>query len=117
LIDNFIHPPESFSPKINRSLVTRRVRNLGAILHLSLVRRDNERARRAFSVLLRCEKHGVNMRTLWELGLEILLRSSRTSKQRAEEFLARVRLTSSDIGHHPTAEKQVITFITASYVR
>lgn len=106
-----------FSRKINRSLVTQRVQNLSTILHLSLLRRDNERALRAFSVLLRCEKHGVNMRTLWELGLEILLRSSGASKIKAEEFLARVRLTSSDIGHHPTTEKQVAIFISASYSR
>ena len=45
---------------------------------------------------------------LWELGMEILLRSSRVSKIKAEEFLGRVRLTSSDIGHHPTTEKQVL---------
>jgi RNA polymerase I specific initiation factor len=116
-MNNSIHLSGPFSPKVNRSLVTRRVQNLGAILHLSLLRRDKERAQKAFSILLRCEKHGVNMRTLWELGLEILLRSSGASKLKAEEFLARVRLTSSDIGHHPTTEKQVTIFIAFSYPR
>ena len=105
--------PENFAPKVSRSLITRRIKNLTVILHLSLLRRDIERAQRAFSILLRCERHGVNLRTLWELGLEVLLRSSGTSKVKAEEFLGRVRLTSSDIGHHPTAEKQVCVLVVA----
>jgi len=95
------------STKEPRSLVTRRLRNVTTILHLSLLRRDIPRAERAFALLLRSEKHGTSLTTLWELGLEILLRSSRVSPSAAEEFLGRVRLTSSDIGHHPTAEKQV----------
>ena len=90
-----------------RSLATRRLRNITTILHLSLLRRDIPRAERAFALLLRSEKHGVSLNTLWELGLEILLRSSRVSPTAAEEFLGRVRLTSSDIGHHPTAQKHV----------
>ena len=92
---------------VNRSLVTRRIKNLSTILHISLLRRDIKRAERAFSILLRCERHGVNLRTLWDIGLEILLRSSANSTVKAKEFLARVRLTSSDIGHHPTAASQV----------
>jgi len=99
--------PERFEQKTPRSLVTRRIQNLTAILQLSLLRRDIKRAQRAFGLLLRCDRHGVSLRKLWELGLEILLRSSGISKDRAEEFLGRVRLTSSDIGHHPTTEKQV----------
>lgn len=97
--------------RVSRSLFTRRIQNLTAILHISLLRRDIPRAQRAFSILLRCERHGVNLSMLWELGLEILLRSSGVSKVKAEEFLRRVRLTSSDIGHHPTTEKQVISYI------
>jgi hypothetical protein len=106
---NFLHSleREGNDPKFTRSLVTRRLQNLSAALHLSLLRRDNRRAQRAFAMLLRCERHGVSLRTLWDLGLEILLRSSVESKLKAEEFLARVRLASSDIGHHPTTEKQV----------
>jgi hypothetical protein len=94
-------------PKVSRSLVTRRLENLSAVLHLSLFRRDNKRAQRAFTMLLRCERHGINLRTLWEYGLEILIRSSRDSQVKPEEFLARVRLASSDIGRHPATEKQV----------
>src|SRR5208282_4346496 len=94
--------------RVSRSLFTRRIQNLTAILHISLLRRDIPRAQRAFSILLRCERHGVSLSMLWELGLEILLRSSGVSKVKAEEFLGRVRLTSSDIGHHPTTEKQVL---------
>lgn len=90
-----------------RSLVTRRLGNVTTILHLSLLRRDIPRAERAFAVLLRSAKHGVSLSTLWELGLEILLRSTRLSEPATEDFLGRVRLTSSDIGRHPTAEKQV----------
>jgi RNA polymerase I specific initiation factor len=97
-------------PKVSQSLITRRIQNLTAILHLSLLRRDIKRAKRAFSILLRCERYGINLRMLWELGLEILLRSSGASKVKAEEFLGRVRLAASDIGHHPTTEKQVRTF-------
>lgn len=96
---------------VSRSLFTRRIQNLTAILHISLLRRDIPRAQRAFSILLRCERHGVHLSMLWELGLEILLRSSGVSKVKAEEFLRRVRLTSSDIGHHPTTEKQVLFYI------
>jgi hypothetical protein len=59
-------------------------------------------------MLLRCERHGVSLRTLWELGFEILLRSSGADKQKAEEFIGRVRLAASDIGRHPTTEKQVL---------
>lgn len=92
-----------------RSLATRRLRNITTILHLSLLRRDIPRAERAFALLLRSEKHGVSLNTLWELGLEVLIRSTRVSPTAAEEFLGRVRLTSSDIGHHPTAQKHVYT--------
>jgi hypothetical protein len=107
--DTSAGPPESSkgSTKLSRSLVTRRIQNLTAILQISLLRRDIKRAERAFAILLRCERHGVKLSTLWELGLEVLLRSSGVSKIKAEEFLGRVRLTSSDIGHHPTTEKQV----------
>jgi hypothetical protein len=94
-------------PKLSRSLVTRRIHNLTAILNVSLLRRDHKRAQRAFSLLLRCERHGVNLSTLWELGLEVLLQNEGLSKDKAEEFLGRVRLTSSDVGRHPTTEKQV----------
>jgi len=90
-----------------RSLATRRLRNLTSILQLSLLRRDTDRALRAFSLLLRCERHGVRLATLWELGLEVLLRSHGIESGKAEEFLGRARLASSDIGHHPTTEKQV----------
>jgi hypothetical protein len=91
-----------------RSLVRRRIQSLAAILNVSLLRRDIERANRAFSLLLRCERDGVDLKFLWELGLEILLRSPGVPKTKAEEFLGRVRLTASDVGHHPTTEKQVI---------
>lgn len=94
--------------KVPRELVTRRIQSLSAILHLSLLRRDIERATRAFSILLRCAQHGVTLSTLWELGLEILLRSSGASKQAAEEFLGRVRLASHEVGHSPTSAKQVV---------
>lgn len=94
-------------PKLSRSLGIRRIHNLTAILNVSLLRRDHKRAQRAFSLLLRCERHGVNLSTLWELGLEVLLQSEGLSKDKAEEFLGRVRLTSSDVGRHPTTEKQV----------
>jgi hypothetical protein len=104
------HSLQDTVPKEPRSLVTRRLRNVTTILHLALLRRDIPRAERAFALLLRSEKHGVSLTTLWELGLEILLRSSRVSATTAEEFLGRVRLTSSDIGHHPTAEKQVCIY-------
>ena len=99
--------PQIFTQKTPRSLVTRRIQNLTAILQLSLLRRDITRAQRAFGLLLRCGGHGASIRRLWEHGLEILVRSSGASKDRAEEFLGRVRLMSSDIGHHPTTEKQV----------
>jgi hypothetical protein len=99
------HDPASQQPV--RSLVTRRLRNITTILHLALLRRDIPRAERAFAILLRSAKHGTSLSTLWELGLEILLRSTRVSASAAEEFLGRVRLTSSDIGRHPTSEKQV----------
>lgn len=90
-----------------RYLKTRRLRNLTTILHLSLLRRDIPRAEKAFAILLRSESDGVKLSTLWELGLEILLRSTRVSASAAEEFLGRVRLTTSDIGRQPAAEKQV----------
>src|SRR5271168_2935004 len=83
----------------SRSLATRRLRNLTSILQLSLLRRDTNRALRAFSLLLRCERHGVRLATLWELGLEVLLRTSGIQSGKAEEFLGRARLASSDIGH------------------
>jgi hypothetical protein len=101
---------ESIISRKSKSLAIRRVQNLTAILNVSLLRRDNKRALRAFSLLLRCEKHGVTLRMLWELGLEVLMRSTETSsKVKAEEFLGRVRLTSSDIGRHSTTENKVIT--------
>src|SRR5438046_10643858 len=62
--------------KASRSLFTRRIQNLTAILHISLLRRDIPRAERAFSILLRCERHGVNLSILWALGLEIFVLSS-----------------------------------------
>jgi len=100
---------ESLISRKSKSLAIRRVQNLTAILNLSLLRTDNKRAVRAFSLLLRCERHGVTLRMLWELGLEVLMRSPGTSsKAKAEEFLGRVRLTSSDIGRHSTTEKKVI---------
>ena len=106
--DEFIDAPlEPTVPKLSRSLVTSRVQNLATILNLSLLRRDHTRAQRAFALLLRCERHGVTLSTLWELGLEVLIRSSGASKVKAEEFLGRVRLTSSDVGRNPTTEKQV----------
>jgi len=96
-------------PKQSKSLSFRRVQNLTAILHLSLLRRDEKRAVRAFSLILRCEKHGVTLRKLWELGVEVLMRSrTGTSKIRAEEFLGRVRLTSTDVGRHSRTEQKVI---------
>lgn len=98
---------ESLISRNNRSLGQRRVQNLVAILHLSLLRRDEKRALRAFSLLLRCEKYGCTLRTLWELGLEVLMRLPETSKVKAEEFLGRVRLTSSDVGRHTTTQKTV----------
>src|SRR5271170_7069069 len=95
-------------PKQSKSLSLRRVQNLTAILHLSLLRRDNKRALRAFSLILRCEKHGVTLRKLWELGVEVWMRSTTgTSKAKAEEFLGRVRLTSTDVGRHSTTEQKV----------
>ena len=101
---------ESIISRKSKSLAIRRVQNLTAILNISLLRRDNKRALRAFSLLLRSEKHGVTLRMLWELGLEVLMRSAGTSsKAKAEEFLGRVRLTSSDIGRHSTTEKKVVT--------
>jgi hypothetical protein len=100
-------PQEGTSEKPSRSLATCRIQNLTAILNLSLLRRDHKRALRAFSLLLRCERHGVALAMLWELGLEVLIYSATTSKDKAEEFLQRVRLTSSDVGRHPTTEKQV----------
>lgn len=90
-----------------RYLVTHRLRNLTTILHLSLLRRDIPRAERAFAILLRSTKHGATLSQLWELGLEILLRSTRVSASAAEEFLGRVRLTSSNVVRHPTVEKKV----------
>jgi hypothetical protein len=100
--------PKTLEPKAPRSLSSKRLQNITAILHISLLRRDIKRAERAFAILLRCEKHGVTLRMLWELGLEITIRSTGISKGKAEEFLARVRLASSDIGHHPTTQKNVI---------
>jgi hypothetical protein len=95
-------------PKQSKSLSFRRVQNLTAILQLSLLRRDNKRALRAFSLVLRCEKHGVTLTKLWELGVEVLMKSTTgTSKARAEEFLGRVRLTSADVGRHSTTEQKV----------
>jgi hypothetical protein len=100
--------PETTLPTISRSLVTRRIQNLTAILNISILRRDTQRALRAFSLLLRCERHGgVTLSTLWELGLEVLIYAERPSTDKAEEFLARVRLTSSDVGRHATTEKLV----------
>jgi len=98
----------STSPLKSRSIAAKRLQNLTTILNLSLLRRDYTRAERAFAMLLRCERHGVSLRTLWELGLELLVRSTGSDKVKAEEFLGRVRLAASDIGHHPTTEKQVI---------
>ena len=95
-------------PTASRSLSSRRLQNITAILHTSLLRRDIKRAERAFAILLRCEKHGVTLRMLWELGLEVTLRSTGISKGRAEEFLGRVRLASSDIGRRPTPQKNVL---------
>jgi RNA polymerase I specific initiation factor len=97
--------------KVPRELVTRRIQSLTAILYLSLLRRDIPRAKRAFSILLRCEKHGVTLSTLWELGLEILIRSTGSSKEVAEEFLGRVRLASSEIGHSAKTAQQVFVFM------
>ena len=104
------HPKTGKSNSKVRSVITRRIQTLTAILQISLLRRDIPRATRAFSILLRCERHGVNLTMLWELGLEILLRSSSgvsMVNKKAEEFLGRVRLTSSDVGHHRTTEKRV----------
>jgi hypothetical protein len=106
-------PPTPLQPKIqepnpSRFLGSKRLQNITAILHISLLRRDIKRAERAFAILLRCEKHGVTLRMLWELGLEVTIRSTGISKGKAEEFLARVRLASSDIGRHPTVQKNVI---------
>lgn len=101
---------KTIDPKASRSLGTKRLQNLTAILHVSLLRRDIKRAERAFAILLRCEKQGVSLRTLWELGLEVALRSTGVSSGRAEEFLARVRLASSDIGHKPATQKKVPQF-------
>jgi RNA polymerase I-specific transcription initiation factor Rrn11 len=106
--------PGTHNPKISRSLVTRRLENLSAVLHLALLRRDHERAERTFAMLLRCERHGVNLRTLWGYGLEILLRSPSASQEKAEEFLARARLSASDIGRHATSEKQVSLAVRSS---
>jgi RNA polymerase I specific initiation factor len=90
-----------------RNIRTRWVQNLATILHVSLLRRDIPRAQRAFSLLLRCERQGVALKDMWELGQEILVQASETSELKVEEFLQRVRLSSGDIGHHPTTEKQV----------
>ena len=111
--DGFAEEIESLISRKSKSLALRRVQNLTAILNVSLLRRDKKRALRAFSLLLRCEKHGVTLRMLWELGLEVLMKSTETSsKAKAEDFLGRVRLTSSDIGRHSTTEKKVIiTFL------
>ena len=100
--------PEKFLPKQTKSLALRRVQNLTAILQLSLLRRDLKRAQRAFSLLLRCEKHGVTLRKLWELGSEAMIRSTGVSKSKAEEFLVRVRLSSSEVGRHSTTEEKVM---------
>jgi hypothetical protein len=102
--------PKTIDPKASRSLATKRLQNLTAILHVSLLRRDIKRAERAFAILLRCEKQGVSLRTLWELGLEVALRSTGVSSGKAEEFLARVRLASADIGHRPVTQKNVHLF-------
>jgi len=94
--------------KQSKSLSLRRVQNLTAIIHLSLLRRDKKRALRAFSLVLRCEKYGVTLRKLWELGMEVLMRSAKgTSKAKAEEFLGRVRLTSTEVGRHSTTQQKV----------
>jgi hypothetical protein len=103
--------PKTFEPKASRSLSSRRLQNITAILHTSLLRRDIKRAERAFGILLRCEKHGVTLPMLWELGLEVTLRSTGISKGKAEEFLGRVRLASSDIGRRPTPQKNVVPIL------
>lgn len=100
-------PENAFSIQRPRNIATRCVQNLTAILHTSLLRRDILRAQRAFSILLRCERRGVSLKHIWELGLEILMRSSGVSKVKVEEFLVRVRISSSDVGHHPTTGKEV----------
>ena len=104
-----LREPGNTGSNFPRSLVTRRLQNLTAVLHISLLRRDTKHAQRAFAMLLRCERHGVSLKALWDLGAEILFRSSveHDPKLKAEEFLARVRLSSSDVGHHPTTQKQV----------
>ena len=95
------------TPSESRSISTNVIENLTTILHLSLLRRDVKRAERAFAMLLRCERHGVSLRTLWELGLEILLRSGGIKNPKIDEFLGRVRLAASDVGRHPATAKQV----------
>lgn len=105
---------DDVSPTKRRSIAAQRLENLSTILHLALLRRDVKRAERAFAMLLRCERHAVSLRTLWELGLEILLRSTGADKQKAEEFIGRVRLAASDIGRHPTTEKQVCSRIASN---
>jgi RNA polymerase I-specific transcription initiation factor RRN11 len=104
-------PSNVISSTRQRNINTQRIQNLTTILHTSLLRRDIPRAQRAFSILLRCERQGVTLKGMWELGQEILMRSSGASKVKVEEFLQRVRLSSSDIGHHPTTEKEVFCLV------
>ncbi|KAL0632357.1 hypothetical protein Q9L58_008751 [Maublancomyces gigas] len=98
-------------PPLPLFLRTKHLSAMTALLHRSLLERDYPRASRAFGLLLRCR--AVDIRTMWSIGLEILLHRPDTQNfARAIEFVNRMVLeypyTNNIHSYHPAFGRGVV---------
>ena len=67
------------------------IRRLNDILHLSVQRNDVERAKRAWTILMRCAE--VDWMALWNIGFFVLGHGDEWERKKASEYLKATMLS------------------------